>query len=303
MSARGRESVMDQIDSVIHQYLKRYGTLEGMKKEVFIDPLYYQHWTSAVKAPFNERVRPPEVDLFLNDIHEGFSYVQQLLSTIVRGRMPLIENRSTDTARTRDDMARQSFSENITLEDPNTFAMPEAEDVVSYPNPSEEREGEEEEDYEEEEEDYEEEEEEDYEEEDYDKASVQSSLGVRSAPETTAQLKPFSAMSVDDQLTVRAATVCQVLESFVGSSIMSGLEFIPNRVVQLLPGLLEGRPAAQSADYNTAVWCLTQMMAYLGIQSIDAELSIVSFDDHGNPVRYSMNDVNFPIGELYAKWR
>ena len=110
-------------------------------------------------------------------------------------------------------------------------------------------------------------------------------------------------MSVDDQIAVRAATACQVLEQFVGSSLMSGLEFVPTRVVQLLPGLLEGKPAAQSEDFNTAVWCLTQMMAYLGIQSIDAELSVISFDEHGNPVRYRMQEANFPIGELYAKWR
>lgn len=277
-SARSHQSVMDQVNSVIHQYLKRYGTLEGMKNDVFIDPMYYQHWTAAVKAPYGDKVRPPEIDLFLNDIHEGFSYVQQLLSsTVPSDRNQNITNLSGIMHQPRTLTLPSSLSE-IPLEDPSAFNFGEQEDDEGYDN----------------EEEYDDEEE--YEED------QRAALPITDR-ESVPVIKPFSAMSVDDQIAVRAATTCQVLEQFVGSSLMSGLEFVPTRVVQLLPGLLEGRPAAQSEDFNNAVWCLTQMMAYLGIQSIDAELSVVSFDDHGNPVRYRMQEANFPIGELYAKWR
>ena len=283
LGARSNESVMDQVDSVIHQYLKKYGTLEGMKKDVFVDPMYYQHWTSAVKAPFNERVRPPEIDLFLNDVHAGFLYVQRLLSSMGS-----------------DDDARATSANPLKLLNSSSSFLTTgsiAPNVLNFPSQTdeEENEDEDEEDSAEDEDGYEDEYDEDEE--------VEATPSWPPSHQTIPSVKPFSSMSVDDQLAVRAATVCQVLEQFVGSSIMSGLEFVPTRVVQLLPGLLEGRPAAQSEEFNTAVWCLTQMMAYLGVQSIDADLTVVSFDEHGEPVRYSMHDANLPIGELYAKWR
>jgi len=288
-SARSHKSVMDQVESVIHQYLKRYGTLEGMKKDVFVDPMYYQQWTTAVKAPFAERVRPPEIDMFLSDIHDGFIYVQQLLSSRVSDDRSQNTSALSASAHPLKALKTSTLFSEITLEDPSTLNFNHQEPADASEEEyveGDDEDGELEEDYEE-----------DYEDEDQRPAPTK-------LPQKAAQnVKPFSAMSVDDQLSVRASTVCQVLEPFVGSSLMSGLEFLPNRVVPLLPGLLENRPAAESEDFATAVWCLTQMMAYLGVHSIEADLTVISFDAHGNPVRYNVGDANFPIGELYAKWR
>ncbi len=219
------------MDAVVHQYLKKYGTLEGMRRDVFVDPIYYQHWTGAVKAPYEGKSQPPEIDFFLNDVHDGFMYVQQLLSSMVEKTQPVQDTEVKE---------KRKLDSNV--------------------------------------------------------QSVEHQLGDN-------QMKSFNDMSVDDQLLVRAVTVSQVLSPFVANSIMSGLELVPDRVTQLLPGLLEGKPSADSEEFNTAVYYLTQMMAYLGIQSIEATLNVVSFDDNGQPVRYSIEQSSLPIGELYSKWR
>ena len=280
---------MDQVDSIIHQYLKKYGTLEGMNKNVFVDPMYYQHWTSAVKAPFNDRVQPPEIDLFLNDVHAGFVYVQRLLSSMV--------NNDDNVQSTPTSPLKLLSSSSLSAATDSSFS-----NVLHFPLQTD---GDDDDDENEDTEDFSEEDEggdEETEEDEYED-EVEPTPILPHLHKTNPNMKPFSSMSVDDQLAVRAATVCQVLEQFVGSSLMSGLEFVPTRVVQLLPGLLEGRSSTQSEEFNTAVWCLTQMMAYLGVQSIDADLTVVSFDEHGEPVRYSIHGANLPIGELYAKWR
>lgn len=223
-SSQDRNSIMEQVDEVVYQYLKRYGTLEGMKRDVFTDPSYYQYWTGAVKASFKETVRPAEIDLFLNDVHDGFMYVQSLLNASVRAPEKSVEQAPNSTPSNTD----------VALSTP---------------------------------------------------------------------MKPFNDMNIDDQISVRAATVVQLLSPFVSSSIMSGLELSPDRVVQLLPGLLDGKPAAESDEFNAAVYYLTQLMAYLGVQSIESTLHVVSFDDNGEPIRYNIEQSKLPLGELYSKWR
>jgi hypothetical protein len=225
-SPQDKNSIVEQVDAVVHQYLKRYGTLEGMKRDVFVDPSYYQYWTGAVKAPFDGQVRPPEIDFFLNDVHDGFMYVQNLLNGLV------------------------------TPSSPTAASVSKIDDVVP---------------------------------------PAQSV--------TTPPMKSFTDMNIDDQISVRASTVVQLLSPFVSSSIMSGLELNPERVVQLLPGLLDGRPAAESEEFNAAVYYLTQLMAYLGVQSIESTLHVVSFDDNGEPTRYNIEQSKLPLGELYSKWR
>lgn len=271
------ESVTSQIEAVVRQYIKNYGALEGMTKDVFIDPLYYQQWAAAVKAPFSNGACPTEIEMFLADIEDGFLYVQQLLASTVSSK----EAPSTSTNPLRMANIFSSLPKNNSVSS-NFLELP------TQVNDQEEEEEEEPAEYE-------------FDEDEDDNVTVPPiPLNLHQMSST---IKPFYSMSVDDQLAVRAATVCQVLQQFVGSSLMSGFEFVPTRVVQLLPGLLEEKPAAQSEEFNTAVWCLAQMMAYLGVHSIDAELNVVSFDEHGKPVRYGMLDANFPLGELYAKWR